>query len=215
MAFFDLFRKPAAPAATMPVFPLGLRPKAGVEIDLLPFRLAAGALLFQPPEGAQFVERIGRIQLAEGATEIHRFYLTDDAFLQVITSAGVIEAIGYFVFHQTIAPDNAAAFRAWTQAGSRIGQPVFEIDGRRYERQWGEDPARWAPPVAMDERVFGADLSKPEFDLTHYAMLYARDADTPSGREHLLISAEDYGPNEFSVVISIGVPLSVADLRIT
>ena len=30
-----------------------------------------------------------------------------------------------------------------------------------------------------------------------------------------LISAEDYGPNEFSVVISIGVPLSVADLRIT
>jgi Protein of unknown function (DUF2491) len=215
MGLFDLFRKPAAPAPVAPVLPLGLRPKAGVEIDRLPFRLAAERLLFHPPEGAQFVERIGRIQLAEGATEIHRFYLTDDAFLQVIVSAGVIEAIGYFVFHQTITPDNAEAFRTWTQAGSRIGQPVFEVDGYRYERQWGEDPARWAPPVAMDERVFGADLSKHEFDLTHYAMLYARDADTPSSREHLLISAEDYGPNEFCVVISVGVPLSTADLRIT
>ncbi len=215
MAFFDRFRKPAAPVAATPVFPLGLRPKAGVEIDLLPFRLAAGQLVFQPPEGVQFVERIGRIQLSEGATEIYRFYLTDEAFLQVITSAGAVEAIGYFVFHQTITPDNAAAFRAWTQAGSRIGEPVFELEGRRYERQWGEDPARWAPPVAMDERVFGADLSKPEFDLTHYAMLYGRDVDSPSGREHLLISAEDYAPNEFCVVISVGVPLSIADLRIT
>ncbi len=215
MALFDLFRKPTAPVAATPALPLGLRLKAGVEIDRLPFRLAAERLLFDPPDGAQFVERVGLIRLSEGATEIHRFYLTDDAFLQVITSAGVIEAIGYFVFLQTITPDNAEAFRAWTLAGSRIGQPVFEVDGYRYERQWGEDPAGWAPPVAMDERVFGADLSKPEFDLTHYAMLYAREADTPSGVEHLLISAEDYGPNEFCVVISIGVPLSTADLRIT
>lgn len=215
MGLFDLFRRPAAPVATTVALPLGLRPKAGVEIDRLPFRLAADRLLFQPPEGAQFVERIGRIRLGEGATEIHRFYLTDDAFLQVITSAGVVEAIGYFVFLETITPDNTASFRAWTQPGSRIGAPEFEQEGHRYARQWGEDPARWAPPVAMDETVFGSDLSKPEFDLTHYAMLYARDVDTPAGREHLLISAEDYGPDEFCVVVSVGVPLTVADLRIT
>jgi hypothetical protein len=215
MSLFDMFRKPAASKPAAPKYPLGLRLKAGVEIDRLPFRMAADRLVFNPPEGAQFVERIGHIRLAEGATEIFRFYLTDDAFLQVIQSAGVIEAIGFFVFQQTITPDNTAAFRAWTQAGSRIGAPVYTLEGYEYERQWGEDPERWAPPVAMDETVYGEDLSKPEFDLTHYAMLYARDADTPAGREHLLISAEDYGPNEFCVVVSVGVPLSEADLRIT
>ena len=215
MSLFDLFRKPEKPATPKPAYPLGLRPKAAVEIDRLPYRLAADRLTFQPPEGAQFVERIGHIRLSEGATEIYRFYLTDDAFLQVILSAGVIEAIGYFVFHETITPDNAAAFRAWTEPGSRIGAPSFSAEGRSYERQWGEDPSRWSPPVAMDERVFGSDPSRPEFDLTHYAMLYARDADTPSGREHLLVSAEDYGPNEFCVVVSVGVALTEADLRIT
>ncbi|MBL8264657.1 MAG: DUF2491 family protein [Xanthomonadaceae bacterium] len=215
MSLFDIFRKPAVPQAKPPTYPLGLRMKAGVEIDGLPFRLAADRLVFEPPLGAQFVERIGRIRLSEGATEIFRFYLTDDAFLQVIQSAGVVEAIGYFVFHETITPDNAAAFRAWTEPGSRIGAPMFALGDRSYERQWGEDPGRWSPPIAMDEVVFGADPSRPEFDLTHYAMLYARDADTPSGREHLLVSAEDYGPNEFCVVVSVGVPLTQADLRIT
>jgi hypothetical protein len=219
MSLFDLFRKPAAQASKAPAYPLGLRMKAGVEIDDLPFRLAADRLAFRPPEGAQFVERIGRIRLSEGATEIFRFYLTDDAFLQVIQSAGVVEAIGYFVFHETITPDNAAAFRAWTQPGSRIGAPAYTLADTRadrtYERQWGEDASRWAPPVVMDEAVYGADPSRAEFDLTHYSMLYARDADIPSGREHLLISAEDYGPDEFCVVVSVGVPLSQADLRIT
>ena len=215
MSLFDMFRKPAARAHSAPAYPLGLRIKAGVEIDGLPFRMAADRLVFQPPLGAQFVERIGRIRLSEGATEILRFYLTDDAFLQVIHSAGVIEAIGYYVFHDTITPDNAAAFRAWTEPGSRIGAPTYALGEYRYERQWGEDETRWAPPVAMDEAVHGADPTRAEFDLTHYAMLYARDADVPSGREHLLVSAEDYGPNEFCVVVSVGVPLSQADLRIT
>jgi hypothetical protein len=215
MSFFDKFRKQEKQVVPGPAYPLGLRMKAAVEIDRLPFRLAADRLVFQPPEGAQFVERIGRISLSGGATEIFRFYLTDDAFLQVIQSAGVIEAIGYFVFHDTITPDNAAAFRAWTEPGSRIGAPTYALEGRTYERQWGEDESRWSPPVAMEERVFGHDASKPEYDLTHYAMLYARDADTPSGREHLLMSAEDYGPNEFCVVVSVGVALTEADLRIT
>jgi hypothetical protein len=52
-------------------------------------------------------------------------------------------------------------------------------------------------------------------DLTHYAMLYSRDVPELSREEFLLVSAEDSGPNEFSVTYSVGMDLTTADIDIT
>ena len=47
---------------------------------------------------------------------------------------------------------------------------------RRYDRVWGEGIANsdWAPPVVFDEKVYNESFTEPDYDLTHYAMLYQR-----------------------------------------
>ena len=195
--------------------PLGLRLGGAIAIDPMPFRVAGEAFLFAPPEGHVIIEAYGAVDLGGGAF-LHRFYLTEDAFLQVNTTAGAVDEMKYFVFHETRNPPTPAAFRAWVEPGSLLGAPTLDVDGRHYRRVWGETPdARWAPPVVLDEKVYRGRPARLDYDLTHYCMLYRRDVPGTDRGETLLVSAEDYGPEEFCVTWSVGVDVSTADLEIT
>jgi hypothetical protein len=195
--------------------PLGLRLGGAVALDAMLFKAAGAHLGFAAPEGHQLIEAYGRVDLGAGAM-LHRFYLSDDAFLQVNTTSQVIDGIKYFVFHETRKPDNQRAFEAWVEPGSLLGAQVAEVNGRRYLREWGESPeSRWAPPVVFEEQVYRGRPPKLDDTLTHYAMLYQREIEVLGRSESLLISAEDYGPNEFCVVYSLGIDVTTADLDIT
>lgn len=207
--------KPEEPA-TAPSGPLGLRLKGAVAVDSLPFRVAGERLVFEAPEGNQLIEAWGEVELG-GGSRLHRYYLTDDAFVQVSTTAGQIDDVKLFVFHETLNPPNQAAFNEWVKRGSRIGEASIDAAGQRYDRVWGEGiaGADWAPPVVFDEKVYNKDFREPDYDLTHYAMLYQRHVPELDRYEYLLVSAEDYGPNEYCITFSIGVDVSQADLTIT
>jgi|CXWL01.1.fsa_nt_gi hypothetical protein len=195
--------------------PLGLRLGGAVALDSALFDVAGGAFGFAAPRGHQLVEAYGQIDLGAGAL-LHRFYLTDDAFVQVNTTSGVVEEIKYFVFHDTRQPATQAAFRDWVQPGSELGAPEVVVNGRAYSRVWGEPSERgWIPPVVFEERVYRGRPPVLDDELTHYAMVYQRDIQGLDRSETLLISAEDYGPAEFCVVYSLGIDVTSADLEIT
>lgn len=200
---------PALPAG--PALPLGLRMGAAVAVDPLPLRMLGSAPLFRLPDERQMVEARGEIDLGQGA-RLHRFYLSDDLFLQVNVDGSSVEDLKLFQFHDTVKPGSRAALEAWLKPGSELGRRELGAFGQRWERCWGEPHEAWAPPVVFDERVW-KQAATPDYDLTHYAMLYQRPL--PGERwESLLISLEDAGPNDFSIVYSIGLDLSPADLEI-
>lgn len=206
--------KPEEPEIA-PVGPLGLRLKGAVSVDALPFRVAGDRLVFEAPEGNQLIEAWGDVELG-GGSRLHRYYLTDDAFVQVSTTAGQLDDVKLFVFHETRNPSNQAAFNDWVKRGSQIGAPQLDLGGQRYDRVWGDAGADdWAPPVVFDEKVFKENFRSPDYDLTHYAMLYQRLVPGLDRYEYVLVSAEDYGPNEYCITFSVGVDVSQADLTIT
>jgi Protein of unknown function (DUF2491) len=206
--------KEEAPQSAPPG-PLGLRLKGAVGVESLPFRVAGDRLVFEAPEGNQLIEAWGEVELG-GGSRLHRYYLTDDAFVQVSTTAGQIDDVKLFVFHETRNPSNQAAFNDWVKRGSQIGAPHLDIAGQRYDRVWGDAGAgEWAPPVVFDEKVYKEDFRKSDYDLTHYAMLYQRLVPGLDRYEYVLVSAEDYGPNEYCITFSVGVDVSQADLTIT
>jgi len=195
--------------------PLGLRLGGAVALDSLLFSASGGQFGFVAPAGHQLIEAYGRIDLGGGAL-LHRFYLAEDAFLQVNTTSGVVDELKYFVFADTRQPANHAAFEAWVKPGSALGNGSVEQQGRHYQRVWGDAPlSQWVPPVSFEERVYRGRPPKQDDDLTHYAMLYQRKIPALERMESLLISAEDYGPDEFCVVYSLGIDVSSADLDIT
>lgn len=206
--------KPEQPEIA-PAGPLGLRLKGAVGVDGLPFRVAGDRLLFEVPEGNQLIEAWGDVELG-GGSRLHRYYLTDDAFVQVSTTAGQVDDVKLFVFQDTVNPSNQAAFNDWVKRGSQIGAPHLDLEGRRYDRVWGDAGAQdWAPPVVFDEKVYKDSFRSPDYDLTHYAMLYQRLVPELDRYEYVLVSAEDYGPNEYCITFSVGVDVNQADLTIT
>lgn len=198
-----------------PPGPLGLRLKGAVGVDSLPFRVAGDRLVFAAPEGNQLIEAWGEVELG-GGSRLHRYYLTDDAFVQVSTTAGQVDDVKLFVFHETRNPSNQTAFNEWVKRGSQIGAPYIDLGGQRYDRVWGDkDAAEWAPPIVFDEKVYNKSFTEPDYDLTHYAMLYQRLVPGLDRYEYVIVSAEDYGPDEYCITFSVGVDVSQADLTIT
>ena len=201
-------------------FPLGARLKGAVTIDALPFRLAGEAFGFECPASPQIIEAIGVIDLGEGA-QLHRLYLSDDAFLQIATSGAPggersVGDVALFVYVDSVHPANQAAFRQWVQQGSLLGASTYTVAHREYRRVWGEGPdQRWAPPIVFDENVHKTSATAKDYDLTVYSMLYEREPDGADRNELLLVAAEDSGPNQYVVSLALGVPLTTAEFDIT
>ncbi len=203
------------PGALAHALPLGLRIGGRVQFDRTMYSVAPGAVTEELPAGYQGVPCYGHVDLGDGHA-LHRFYLDDDAFLQVSTVADEVEAIMGFVFHETVNPPNKQAFRDFVMESDHLGAVAIDYAGRRWQRVTNTTAgdAR-IPPMAYDEVLYRHQPPRRDDDLTHYAMLYSRDVPELGREELLLISAEDSGPNEFSVTYSVGMDLTIADIDIT
>ncbi|MFC6839388.1 YjfK family protein [Xanthomonas theicola] len=212
--------KPAAPAPAngeiahaLP--PLGLRIGGQVQFDTTMFRAAPGAMTAELPGGYQGIPCYGHIDLGDGYA-LHRFYVDDDAYIQVSTCAGDIEAMKGFVFVETLNPPTKDAFQQFVLYNAHLGAPSIEYAGRRWSRstQSTEQGGR-IPAIAYDETLYRHTPPRRDGDLTHYAMLYSRPVPELDRDEFLLVTGEDSGPNAFCITYAIGVDLSIADLDIT
>jgi hypothetical protein len=211
-----LFGEKEVASAPADDLPLHLRLGGAVAYDDTMFKVNAGVLSFDAPQGNQIIEALGKVDLGAGS-HLHRFYLTDDAWLQVNTTGQSIDDVKLFVYAETKNPPSKAEFVRWTEQGSEIGSASIRFAGRTFARVWGDSPvASWSPPIVYDESVVHPSGGEADFDLTHYSMLYQREVPELPGRfEYLFVTAEDYGPEEFCVVYSLGVDVTTADLTIT
>ena len=225
MSLFDrlLGRKPAAPA--MPAsfergaigheLPLGLRIGGRVSFDRTMYRVAPDAMTAELPDGFQGIPCYGYINLGDGYA-LHRFYLDDDAFLQVSTCAGDVEAVKAFVFHETVNPPSKQAFQQFVLEHAHLGAPQIQYAGRQWFRSTqSTDEAGRIPAICYDEVLYRHTPPRRDDDLTHYAMLYRRDVPELEREEFLLVTAEDSGPNEFCITYAVGVDLGQADFDVT
>ena len=194
----------------------GFRLGGGVAIDALLFKANPEAFAFEPPAGDQPIEALGTVDLG-GGPQLHRWYVEDDAWYQVKTTAGQVDEIKLFVFADTVNPPTADAFRQWVEPTSDLGKPELTFNGHTYKRVWGDGAAAaWAPPIAYDETVTHPPGGTADFTMTHYSMLYQREVEGLPGRfEYLFVTAEDYGPENFDVVYSLGTDVTDADLSLT
>jgi hypothetical protein len=199
------------PPPMQAALPLNLRVGASVHMDLLRSKMLGDALLVRVTNTQQIVEARGVIDLEQG-NFLHRFYLNDEEFLQLSVQGDHLHDIKLFQFADTKKPSSRAALDAWLKPGRELGQHSIDYRGKPFQRVWGEPETNWAPPVVFDELVYKQG-AQPAYDLTHYAMLYQREV-AAEQFEYLLISVEDSGPNDFSVVYSLGIDLSSADLEV-
>ncbi len=205
-----------APTGAIPhALPLGFRVNGRVAFDTLVFRAHPQALSAQLPEGHQGIPAYGHIDLGAGHT-LHRFYLDDDAYVQVSTAGDLIEGIKAFVFVETVNPPTQAEFQRFITTHEHLGAATIEYMGRQWQRDFsGDAGATRIPPVVYDEVLYRHDPPRRDDDLTHYAMLYRRPVPELDRDEFLLVTAEDYGPAEFLVTYAIGLDINTADLDIT
>ena len=203
------------PGALVHALPLGLRIGGRIQFDRTMYSVAPGAMTEELPAGYQGVPCYGHVDLGDGYA-LHRFYLDDDAFLQVSTVGDDVEAIKGFVFHETVNPPTKEAFRAFVMEGDHLGAAAIDYAGHRWLRVTNSTAGNARiPAMAYDEVLYRHQPARRDDDLTHYAMLYSRDVPELAREEFLLVSAEDSGPHEFSITYSVGVDLTTADIDIT
>lgn len=212
--FDKLFGRIKPPSAQIPE-PFSLRRGAVVEIDSLPFRMLANQFAFELPAGRQPIEARGFVDL-EAGVYLHRFYLSDDAWLQVKTTGGHSEAqaddIKLFTFQETKTPSNQRELEAIAGPNSGLGLPEYSFKGKTYRRVWGEG-AGPAELVPFDETVYTSSDSTAEFICEHSAMLYERELAGSDRLEYLFVSVEQNG-DDVAVVFSLGTDLSSADFTV-
>lgn len=195
--------------------PMGLRVGGQVQFDQTMYRVAPDALTAALPAGFQGIPCYGHIDLGDGYA-LHRFYVDDDAYLQVSTCGADVEAIKGFVFHDTVNPPTKERFQKFVMEHEHLGAPAIEYAGREWTRSTQSTAGNERiPAMAYDETLYRYSPPRKDGDLTHYAMLYRRDVPELEREEFLLVTAEDSGPNEFCVTYAIGVDLTAADLDIT
>lgn len=220
MNWLDRLRgKPAPPPVPDPTairhaLPLGFRVNGRVALDTLVFRAHPEALTVQLPEGHQGIPAYGHIDLGAGHA-LHRFYLDDDAYVQVSTAGELIEGIKAFVFVETVNPPTQAEFQRFIHGHEHLGAASIQYMGRHWQRDFSGETGGRIPPVVYDEVLYRHEPPRRDDDLTHYAMLYRREVPELARDEFLLVTAEDYGPSEFLVTYAIGLDLNTADLDIT
>lgn len=224
MRFFDklLGRTPADAASHLPhpdalphALPLGLRIGGRIQFDRTLYSIAPGAMTEELPAGYQGVPCYGHVNLGDGYA-LHRFYLDDDAFLQVSTVGDDVDVIKGFIFHETVNPPTKDAFRKFVMESDHLGAASIEYAGHRWWRVSNSTAGdERIPAMVYDEVLYRHEPARRDDDLTHYAMLYSRDVPELSREEFLLVSAEDSGPNEFSITYSVGMDLTTADIDIT
>lgn len=198
--------------------PLQLRIGAAVRLDsILSKVLGDGRYVLELPESGKFlsVESQGLAELGEGV-KLHRFYLGEDWWLQVKASGTVstdpdagVDEIHLFGFGDVLTPSSQAQFE---EMAGLVGLPTYSYADKTYDRLWGQGSGN-ATSADFQERVFPA--REASYGVRHQDMLYSRSIAGSERPEFLLVSVETDDQDEVSVVHSVGIALSAADIEVT
>lgn len=203
---------PETPVAAV-AGPLGLGLGRAVALDILRLRLEEGRLARGQPPQTLVITGHG-VAALDASGILHRFYDDDGAMLQVLSNGGAsdedIQEVTVYHLWDEVVPTTAAEWAGWDGPAGKIGAAVFEADGFRFERVWGEPGTAWIPPAEFTEEVTVAE--GPIRHLHQKIMPYRREVGSLT--ETLIIAVErDLASNDRgSVTFMIGYGLAISDV---
>lgn len=210
--FKNLFggQAPAAPKATGP-FGIGIG--RAVQLDLIRLRLEEKKLARGIPVETMVITAHGVAHL-DGGSLIHRYYDDHGNMLQVLCQNGITDDCvrEITVYHpwDEVVPGTDGEWATWDGPGGRIGQPLFEADGFRFERVWGEPSTPWMAPAEFTEDV-EADEG-PRKTVHQKLVPYRRDVGTAVETLILAVERDLSSGDRGAVTFMIGYGLAPSDV---
>lgn len=205
--------KSAPDASRFPAGPLGLGIGRAAALDTVRLRLEQQRLAMALPPDTLVISGYGQAPLDDGSV-IHRFYDDNHTTLQLLCQGGIgdgsVREITYYHLWDELVPQTHQEWAVWDGPNGKIGQAVFEADGFRFERVWGDPSTHWIPPAEFTEEV--AVDEGPKRLIHQKIMPYRRDIGPFI--ETLLIAVErDLASRDRgSVTFMIGYGLSPVDV---
>lgn len=210
---FNIFKKKESEKKLIKPEVMGLCVGSSFDVDMLSFQLILDQLIIGDVACTQLIQAAGKVDL--DGTSLLRFYTDDEAWLQVVCEGGEDEEhivdVTLFHYFDTL----HVSKHEWDELlKTKIGQPVYEFQGHRYQRVW-TSASDYHPPVAMQERTY--DDSNDVSETDQFVMLFERELSDGSF-EQLYLSAEESLTNQNQLdrclVISTGVKLTPSQIRI-
>jgi len=208
-----LFGGSAEPTIPDVPAPLGLRLGRAVSMDVMRLRLESGRLAVSIPSETLVISGHGTATL-DGAGVIHRFYDDNHAMLQILCVGGVtddcIREITLYVPWDEVVPTTAAEWATWDGEGGRIGSALFEADGFRFARVWGEPSTPWISPAEFVEEVVTDDGQRRS--IHQKVVPYRREVGGLVETLMLAVERDLASRDRGSVTFMIGYGLAKADV---
>ena len=209
----NLFGSAAGAAPTSPPGPFGLSLGRAVALDTMRLRLEEKRLAMRLPPETLVITGHGVADL-DSSGLLHRYYDDSHTMLQVLclggTSDDCIREVTLYHLWDEVVPATAREWAEWDGEGGKIGAAIFEADGFRFERVWGDPSTHRIPPAEFTEEV--AVDEGPKRLIHQKIMPYRRDIGPFI--ETLLIAVErDLASRDRgSVTFMIGYGLSPVDV---
>jgi len=201
------------PAPTSPAGPLGLTLGRAASLDVMRLRLEEARLAMKLPPDTLVITGHGVASL-DSASVIHRFYDDNHTTLQVLCVGGIgdesVREITLYHLWDEVVPTTPGEWAVWDGPNGKIGQAVFEADGFRFERVWGDPTTAWIPPAEFTEEV---TVDEGPQRLIHQKIMPYRREVGPIVETLLIAVERDLASNDRgSVTFMIGYGLSMADV---
>lgn len=212
-AFKSLFGGDAAPAPAAATGPFGVGLGRAVTLDLIRLRLEEARLAHGLPPETLVISAHGVAEL-DGESTLHRYYDDSGAMLQVLCAGGVgddaIREITIYHPWDEVVPTTDAEWAGWDGPGGKIGAAVFEADGFRFERVWGEPATAWVQPAEFTEAVATDEV--PERLVHQKIVPYRREVGTAIEALIIAVERDVASADRGSVTFMIGYGLQRADV---
>lgn len=213
-AFKNLFGgAPATPAPEVARGPFGVGVGRAVTLDLMRLKLEEKGLARGLPPETLVITAHGVAELDSSST-LHRYYDEAGTMLQVLCAGGVgdesVREITVYHPWDEVVPTSAAEWAGWDGPGGRMGSSVFEADGFRFERVWGEPATPWVQPAEFTEAV-KADGGPDR--LVHQKIVpYRREVGTAVEALIIAVERDLASSDRGSVTFMIGYGLQLSDV---
>jgi hypothetical protein len=192
--------------------PLGLRVGRAVSMDVMRLRLETSRLAVAIPSETMVITGHGTATL-DGAGQIHRFYDDSHTMLQILCVGGItddcIREVTLYVPWDEVVPTTASEWARWDAQGGHIGSALFEADGFRFERVWGEPSTPWISPAEFVEEVVTEDGRK---SIHQKVVPYRREVGGLVETLMLAVERDLASQDRGSVTFMIGYGLAKADV---
>jgi hypothetical protein len=209
-----LFGGGDAPATPEVDAPFGLAVGRAVALDVLRYRLEAPRLAVEVPSGTLVISAHGTASLdADGV--IHRFYDDSNTMLQLLCVGGVtddcVREATLYVPWDEVVPATPSEWARWDGQGAAIGAAVFEADGFRFDRVWGDPATPWISPAEFVEDIRSADGARRSI---HQKLVpYKREVGPLVETLVMAIERDLASQDRGSVTFMIGYGLARADIE--